>query len=159
MDKGTARLICFGLGGHWVELEYDDPNTSGHLSGYDDPESFWKRLSPEDPADRYPDGCPVIDKRSVLEKRPALGIVCPMPKVGIDEPEHFAGHDSIVAQAMTKDPGNAYGTYLRIDKAHKEITREPGPLDYVPIAYYLEWWRKRGARVGVVHQGQFIWDD
>jgi len=160
MEKGTARLITFGLGGHSVELEYSGNSISptSHLSGYDDPESFWRRHNGEDPSDRYPDGCPVIDKRAILQEHPGLAFTSPMAKIGIDEPEIFNGQDSLIAQAVLKDPGNTFGTYLRIDRTQKKFSKEPSSLDYVPIPYYVEWWRKRGARIGMVQNGQFIWE-
>jgi len=160
MEKGTARLITFGLGGHSVELEYPEGSLSptSHLSGYDDPESFWRRLY-DGESDRYPDGCPVIDKRSILLEHPGLAFTSPMPKIGIDKPEIFSGQDSLIAQAVLQDPGNSFGTYLRIDRTQKKFSKEPSSLDYVPIPYYVEWWRKRGARVGTVQGGRFVWED
>ena len=34
----------------------------------------------------------------------------------------------------------------------------PGPLDCVDINFYLALWRTIGATVGVIHNGEFIWE-
>jgi hypothetical protein len=66
---------------------------------------------------------------------------------------------SLVAQAVKQDGGNPFGTWVRIHEAVTEkVPDAPGPLDYVSIDEFVKLWRKAGARVGVVHDGKFMWE-
>jgi len=68
--------------------------------------------------------------------------------------------DSLMVRAMLTDPGNRYGSLAAIQLAHTMAEKpEPGPLDHVDIATYLDGWRRHGARTGRIVDGRIIWDE
>lgn len=84
-------MVWFGLGGHHADMAtvHDDSlgfrcTTSGYVSGYDTPETFFKD---KDNRARLVLGAPVIDKRAVLERDPGISIRGPLCKVDLEVSE------------------------------------------------------------------------
>ena len=67
--------------------------------------------------------------------------------------------NSIGAQAVKADRGNAMGGLVRLQESHRASTATiPGPLDEVSVPAYIELWRQVGAPIGAVKGGQIVWD-
>ena len=103
------------------------------------------------------DGCLVIDKREVLEQSPGLAIRAPMCKavLGDGEIDRFREikdvGSSLVLQAFARGDGQQRGLAALAAISLADPSLEPGSLDFVGPATYAAWWRKHGARVGVLH--------
>lgn len=148
-----AKFVEFSLGGDTVH--YGDGCTG---SGYG---------SPERPHAADPRTHEIPDGTLVLDKRPALGTAAgkhwvfkgPMVNVDLEEGEvDRLPEGGIIAQAMMGDRSNQFGQMLRAQKAHKEKTSQPGPLDYVSVSEYVAGWVAKGAIVGTYENGNIKWE-
>ncbi len=149
-------VMSFGLGGNSGDGITSTGNTytsSWYLKGPDE----FVRLIPDhyDPCEV--DGCLVIDKREVLKASPGLAIRAPMcnARLGEDEIDRFRDikdvGSSLVLQAFTQGDNTQRGLATLAAISLADPSDEPGPLDFVSPAAYAAWWRKHGARVGVLH--------
>ena len=148
-----AKLCSLGYGGN--SMEYGN-GCSGS----------WYLHSPEDIAKHYSrelaEGCPLIDKRPALDINTAFAFASPMVNVDMvaGETDRFASRylaDSGAALMVGALKESGYGSIIRAAEIADQVAPElPGPLDYVPIDYYLDWWRARGARIYRFTGGQFI---
>jgi hypothetical protein len=154
----------FGLGGHHEEIY---PRKEGNLnygqstlSGYSSTQN-WKADNKYDYSD-----CIVIDKCSILRKDPRLAIISPLLELGLkdgerDELSSESISGSLMADYMMNDPGNQFGTLLKVQKAQKRLFKsEPGSLDKISRSEYVSWWKSRGARVGRIDENNLIvWEN
>jgi hypothetical protein len=155
MPIGRIYVMSFGLGGNSGEGISKDGNvytSSWYLRG---PDEFVEHIPGHyDP--REVDGCIVIDKREVLDKRPGLAIRAPMCKATVSEGEidRFGDiqgvEDSLVLQAFVQGDDHQRGLAALAAVSIANQSEDPGPLDFVGPATYAVWWQKRGARVGVL---------
>jgi hypothetical protein len=158
-----AFLICFGLGGHFVETVEtgkDGRRVKGHTSGYDSPESFERALGGGEKAD-YPPlaGVPVLDKRKILRKEPMLSFRSPL--VGVDlKDDEIERVDTEAARNMLPGLSGGFETLAAAAIAHGG-KKEPGPLDTVSLQAYVRWWTARGARLGRMNDAglRIVWAD
>lgn len=154
--KQIAKLVEFGRGGDVVELA-----RGSRCSGYGTPEN----PHAADPKSYiFPDGTPAIDKRPAIDTEAGYRWVFRGPMVDVDlEPGAVDAigdiSDNIMVRAMMNDPGNEFGTLAAMQIAHTATKREPGPLDFVDIATYIEGWRAVGARIGHYQDNAIVWDD
>ena len=179
LDEYKPGLLVFGLGGHHVQTFpwkqkcspwNGEPNDrwlkygQGSISGYENPESFVARFQNprdgcSDDAPGFYEGCPVIDKREVLKKNSALAIISPMCGLLLDEEEvdECPTPSAMFAGAVAD---NGFGALLRVQKTCKTVApKQPGSLDSISVTKYVEWWRSRGARVGVIRNDVIVWED
>ena len=138
-----VKLCSIGLGGN--SMEYGE---GCHGS--------WYLFSPEDIAKHYADrleeGVLLIDKRPAVEGEKCVNaFASPMCNVDMADGEidrfgsRYVESDSIMLSAMRE---TAYGPILQAADIAAEVAPDlPGPLDYVPISQYVQWWRERGAIV------------
>lgn len=150
-SKRKAKLITFGNGGHGI-----DYGRHCRLSGYDRPETF-------DSWGECPDGTPVIDKRPAVETKEGFSWVFRGPMVNVDLPDGACDalgdvSGNIMVQAMQTDSGNSYGSLAAIHEATR-MTGKRGALDHVSLREYIDGWRAVGARIGVVKDRQFVWEE
>ena len=157
-DEGVE--IGFGLGGHHIEFKPCGSYGASTLSGYEDPESFERRVAAGDYAKYRLEGCRVIDKRAAVERNYTLAIAMPMLGAGLAPRavDSFMkrSEDSwfLKAFAGLEETGD-YGKLARIALENKEFKG----LDYVGIDIYTELWRAAGARIGVFHGGKITWEN
>ena len=155
--KRTAKLVSFGGGGDTVEY-----GNGCHGSGYGTPEN--PHAADPDTHDIH-DGCPVIDKRAAIETPEGYAWVFRGPMVDVDLPPASVDTcpelaDSIMVRAMIADgPTNEFGELAVMQMAHATESKQPGPLDSVDIATYIEGWSEHGARIGHYENGQIVWDN
>ena len=153
--KRKIRFISFGLGGSSAEIDctgaFEDRST---LSGYSRPDDFFKDHADYD----VPDGTMAVDLRQVVEQSPSLSFRSPMVDIKLEpgQVRECPEPSDLMAGAMA---GNAFGSFLAMQKAHKAKSQEPGPLDSVSVEDYVGWWRRAGARIAVVVDRQFVWED
>jgi hypothetical protein len=149
-------VMSFGLGGNSGDGITKDGNTyssSWYLRG---PDEFVK-LIPQHYNPLEVDGCLVIDKREVLEQSPSLAIRAPMCNARLSQGEIDRFKDiqgvenSLVLRAFAQGDGQQRGLAALAAISLADPSQEPGSLDYVGPAAYAAWWRKHGARVGVLH--------
>ena len=160
-----AALVWFGLGGHVIEfpsVRTSTGSTKSSISGYDSPESFM--ADKPSYTDVEFEGTPVIDKCAVLSRKPSLAIKSPLVNVDLADGEEdrlsaAAVAGSMVYQATSQDPGNAFGALGRVHIAHAKASPEPGPLDSISVPAFIEWWRSHGARIGTIHDNTIHWED
>jgi len=168
IDHEKPGIVTFGLGGHHVsmyprkvgECKYGQ----GSISGYEDPESFVARFAKPrqgctDDLPGFYEGCPVIDLRAAVTKDWRLAIAAPLVGLTLDDEEvdQCPTPSAMFAGAVAD---NGFGTLLRIHKAARSIApKQPGPLDSVSVPKFIEWWRSRGARIGVIKSEQIVWED
>ena len=149
MDKKTdCFMLTFGLGGHAMELHklYDDSPCSPYsrLSGYESPDTF--RF--QDYTGYNLEGCPVIDKRKVLEERPMLAISMPM-----------CGHETKKFDPCIIDDmllHGLQGEFRTLAQLAKSSTFSG--MDFVEPEMYVELWRQQGARIGKISGDCIIWE-
>lgn len=160
MSTLSAVLVSFGLGGHTITCK-----AGVAVQGYESPESFCKRLEAghysKEPDPISFEDCPVLDKCSLLRKKPMLAIASPLPSASLEagEVDRLDTRHSFVAQAMASDSGNGFGQLVRAHEAcTKARPKEPGPLDSISIPDYVQWWRARGARVGRIQGSSIVWE-
>jgi hypothetical protein len=154
MHHGKMKIMSFGLGGNSGEGVSDSGgcfSSSWYLSS---PDQFFECI-PEYYSPREVDGCLVVDKRAVLEERPGLAYRSPMSKATLQDGQtrRFRDigdiEDSIVLKAFAEGDSTQRG--LAALAAVSLVTSdEPAPLDYLSPVAYAAWWRKHGARVGVL---------
>lgn len=159
----VPKLVTFGKGGHDVHfgrVEHENGHSSSKLQGYESPESFEARDLAAEPW-TY-EGVRVLDTRAATDTLEGFkwAINGPMVDVDLDDGATAQTVDvspgkSIVADALADDPGNALGSFVRLQRSHKG--NEPGPLDSVPIGAYLHRWWEHGATVGHIAHGRIIW--
>jgi hypothetical protein len=169
MSDEKVKLIMFGLGGSVMFF-----NNNYRREGYADPEDLfmpyhWWADPPEkmtyhvDP--EAAEGAMVIDKLPALVTARGLAFVFLSPLVNVDlkagEIDRVGDlSKSIMAQTVKRDPGNAYGTLVRLHEAGEKVNpKNPGPLDGVDMWTYAKMWKKVGARVGVVRDGKIEWEE
>jgi hypothetical protein len=156
MKRNRIYVMSFGLGGNSGDGISKDGNvysSSWYLSG---PDEFLTYIPKHyDPSEV--DGCLVIDKREVLEKKPGLAFRAPMCKAHLSEGEidrfkNIQGvENSLVLRAFAQGDGQQRGLAALAAISLADPSEAPGPLDYVSPIAYAAWWRKHGARVGVLH--------
>ncbi len=158
-----AFLICFGLGGHFVETAEtwkDGTRVKGHTSGYDSPESFERALAGGEKAG-YPPlaSVPVLDKRAVLRADPMLSVRGPLVDVDLKD-DTIERVDTAAAQRMLPGLSGGFEMLAAAAIAH-EGKPEPGPLDSISIPAYVRWWTARGARLGRMDETgtRIVWTD
>lgn len=158
-----AFLISFGLGGHGIEITdtlREGSRTKGRISGYDSPESFERSLVRGDKKEYPPLAhVPVLDKRPALRTNPVLGIKSPLVDVEL-EAGKVERLDASAARSMLPGLSGGFEVLAALAIAN-DGKPEPGPLDSVSLADYLEWWRSRGARLGRMDgEGlHIVWQD
>lgn len=142
-ESRKIKLCSLGLGGN--HLEY-----GGGCS------SSWYLHSPEEIAQHYAHeldaGVLLIDKKPAVEENYAYAFASPMVNVDMAEGEvdrfasrYLASGGGMIVDAI-KESGSQWGTIVKAAEIANEVAPDvPGPLDYVPIAYYVKWWQDRGA--------------
>jgi hypothetical protein len=157
-----AAVIGFGLGGHSIEY-HAQRGSKTSMSGYETPETFLERLNAGTAYHwDYTQGAWVVDKRALLKhSHNPVGLVLRAPLLDPDLPagtmERLEPVDPIFAGAVQN---NEYGSMLEAQAlCEASFPNEPGPLDYVSIDRYLEYWRLAGARIGQLVDGQILWED
>jgi hypothetical protein len=159
MNNRTIKttLITFGLGGHGIDYHEPGSRHSGHLSGYESPENFVKRVAAGDYTEYDLNGVPVVDKRYAVARKPALAITLPMHN-GALEPNEIdkldRGDGSFIETLGGMNQGNMWGTLCNLSKAPQF-----SGLDQVGTAVYLSLWQQNGARLGVFRNGAIEWSD
>jgi len=153
MFNDEVGLIEFGLGGHTEHLvPVNGGSWGGTCSGYQSPESFWGHVEKRDGLRHViPDGTPVLDRCDVLRKHPEYAFNSPMVGVALDHVERCPEPDPLMAMGF----GGAFKAFALKRIADKEWSG----LDTIPLASYLHWWVKRGARVGFTSGRSFVWLD
>ncbi len=158
-----AFLICFGLGGHFVETVEtwkDGTRVKGHTSGYDSPESFERTLAGGEKAGYPPlGGVPVLDKRAVLRADPMLSFRGPLVDVDLKD-DAIDRVDTAAARNMLLGLSGGFDTLAAAAIAHAGKP-EPGPLDSVSVQALITWWVDRGARLGRMDETgtRIVWTD
>ena len=156
MRRNRIFVMSFGLGGNSGDGISKDGNVYSSSWYLSSPDEFLKCIpSRYDPAEV--DGCIVIDKREVLEQSPGLAFRSPMCKarLGDGEIDRFRDiqgvENSFVLQAFAQGDGQQRGLAALAAISLVDKSEAPGPLDFVGPAAYAAWWKKHGARVGVLH--------
>jgi hypothetical protein len=156
MSRDRIYVMSFGLGGNsgdGITKHGSTYSSSWYLNGPDE----FIRLIPQHYDPREVDGCFVIDKREVLEERPGLAIRAPMCNARLAEGEIDRFRDikevgsSLVLRAFAQGDNQQRSMAALAAISLADQSEEPGSLDYVGPAAYAAWWRKHGARVGVLH--------
>jgi hypothetical protein len=150
-----SRSVSFGLGGNDADRVSDSGNTFTSSWYLNSPEQFLECIPGHyDPSEV--DGCLVVDKRAVLDRKPGLAYRAPMCKATLHdgETDRFRDireiEDSIVLKAFAD--GDAQQRTLAALAAVSLVPNdEPAPLDFISPVAYAAWWRKHGAHVGVLH--------
>jgi len=142
-------VIDVGLGGFGGQNRLSNSRTSGYSS------------NPEELASELHNNGVIIDKRAILRERPGLAITEPMLTMNPDV-SRFSDiiadpSDSIMCTAMMSDPGNAFGTMLKI--ASSQNTDDYGALDQIPLSIYCARWLKYGAVIGVRRGNKVEWSN
>lgn len=148
----VAKLVCFGMGGDTV---YIDKNTT--CEGYGSPE----RPHAAQPREGriFPDGTPIIDKRSAIGTPEGYRWVFDGPMVNVDLPDDEIEECPIPSQLFAQAvAGNAFGGLLAQHLAARSRKQRSG-LDRVSIREYVDGWRKHGARIGHYEGNRIVWND
>ena len=93
----------------------------------------------------------------MLEKSASLAFRSPLcnPKLSDRQIDRFRNikdvENSLVIQAFAQGDGQQRGLAALAAISLADPSDEPGPLDYVSPVAFANWWRKNGARVGVLH--------
>lgn len=155
-ERERVAVVWFGLAGHTLEMERSS------LHGYEDPETFQRRVDAGDYVNYSIDGALVLDKREALDAKPFLAFRSPLvsAKLTGDQVNACPMPDPLFASALTHDPGNAFAGLLALHVGHKitPASAEAGPLDSVSPVAYLAWWRHHGARTGRMVGNRIEWD-
>jgi hypothetical protein len=151
-----AVEIGFGLGGHHIEFKPCGSYGASSLSGYEDPDSFERRVASGDYAKYRMEGARVIDKRAALEKDWGLAVRMPMLSAAL-EPNGVSGLDRScrMLDTMAVHGSGTYGQLAQLALADEKFSG----LDYVGIDIYTQLWRDAGARVGVFQDGRIQWEN
>jgi len=151
----VAKFIEFGDGGDTV---YYGNGCRSH--GYGSPEHPHAAVH-EPPDTILPDGCLALDIRPALETSEGVRHVFRGPMVDVDLEEgevDTCPEPSMILRAGVA--GNSYGSLLALQDVHRQAQpNTPGPLDSVSIAEFVRGWVKLGARVGVVKDGEIVWEE
>lgn len=141
-NHDRVKLCSIGYGGNSIEY-----GNGCHGS--------WYLHSPEDIAKHYGDkmdeGVLLIDKRPALDVNTMYAFASPMVNVDMKDGEADPfpkrhNSDSIMVNALKEH--SAYGALIQAAEIAEEVAPDvPGPLDYVPVNYYVNWWKDRGAIV------------
>ena len=157
MKQGKAMLVEFGKGGDTV---YFAAERGANFSCYSTATGYG---TPEQPhaAHDIPDGVPAIDVRAAVETEAGFEWAFKGPIVNVDLPdgacEECPKPSPTFAMAVAK---NGFGRALALQAASKKRRpTEPGPLDRVSVAEYVQGWREHGARVGTYSGGRIVWAD
>ena len=178
-DHRVACMVKFGyrpsdrIGGHTIEYLAEDhgknadgshSSWSGHLSGYESPESFEVEMARGRYADmEFPDGCPVIDARAEYEAHPGMAYQSPMVTGGrtsrFREIPNVA--DSLVLQAFgSEEASPEQRTMEGLARASLAVPEFSG-MDMVTPAEYVAWWRGHDhglARYGAFKDRKVVWE-
>ena len=141
------KFISIGLGGCGLEISH-----SSRVSDYcRTPEAVAEKYS-----ERLDTGVYLIDKRPVVTKNPMHAFASPLVNVDLEAWDSKDSFKQSLADCSITDElrKGAYGTLLALADEFPEDT--PGPLDYVPIDYYVNWWREKGALVYVFDGVSFV---
>lgn len=162
MNKAIPKLVTFGRGGdcvHYGSVKTKTGSSKSTCTGYGTPE----RPHAADNAKReIPDGTPALDKRPAIDTPAGFSYAIKGPMVDVDlEPGTCSRlgkmENSIVADAVTRDPGNAFGQLINLHRS-SQGRQKYGPLDEVAIDIYMARWKELGARTGHYENGTIIWD-
>jgi hypothetical protein len=154
MYHGRIHVMSFGLGGNHGDGVSNSGNTFTSSWYLNSPEQFVECIPGHyDPSEV--DGCMVIDKREVLDSNPGLAFRSPMcrAKLTEDQVDRFSevgAGDSLILRAFAQGDATQR-TLAALAAVSLQPSAEPGPLDYVSPVTSAAWWRKHGARVGVLH--------
>jgi len=151
MNFETIKFCSLGLGGNSCEY-----GNGSHSTWYlQTPEEIGKHY-----ADKLQPGVICLDKRPALERNTAYAFASPMVNVDMTDGDidrfgsRYTESDSIMLSAMKQ---TAYGSIIRAAEVCAEVAPEqPGPLDYVPISEYVDWWQTRGAVVYTWNGAEFV---
>jgi hypothetical protein len=155
MYHGKIHVMSFGLGGNHGDGVSDSGNTftsSWYLSS---PEQFLECI-PGHYEPKEVDGCLVVDKRAVLDQRPGLAYRAPMCNATLQDgqTDRFRDigkiEDSVVLKAFADGEAQQRSS-AALAAVSLVASDEPAPLDFISPVAYVAWWRKHGARVGVLH--------
>jgi hypothetical protein len=147
------KVMTFGLGGNHSECVkksgqkytsswYIGPN---ELQRYIDDGTYQKEMV---------EGCILVDIIQPISENPSLVLSEPMcdPTLADDEENKF--NQSIlndpVIKAITAE-FSAGGGSLAVASGLF------GGLDFVSVKKYVDWWKRRGARIGKVEDGKVVW--
>ena len=124
MEKGTAKLLHFGQGGHTIHFT-NKPYSRCTLSGYCNPDNFCKASHWwADPIDNLnvPDkGIPVVNVRDAVNTPDGFSWVFRGPMVDVD---------------------------LEDNKIDQFCEERRGGLDFVNVTDYVRGWQEHGAKIG-----------
>lgn len=157
MDK--LMIMSFGLGGNSGDGVSADGNRFSSSWYLRDPDEFVRYIGRDakgygyDPASV--DGCIVLDKRAILREHPSYALLSPMldvrlPAGTIDRLADHGAKDSMVLHAFAHGDSTQRGLAALAHATIDNQSEQPGPMDYVSMDAYVDWWASRGARVGVV---------
>ena len=153
MYHGKIHVMSFGLGGNHGDGVSNSGNTFTSSWYLNSPDEFVKAIPGHyDPSEV--DGCVIIDKREVLDKNPGLAYRSPMCKAKLSENQvdrfsDLKAGDSLILRAFAEGDATQR-TLAALAAVSLQPSAEPGPLDYVSPVTFAAWWRKHGARVGVL---------
>ena len=155
-DRDRNFVKSFGVGGNSGDGITKEGNVYSSSWYLNSPDEFLKCIPKHyDPGDV--DSCLIIDKREVLERSPGLAIRSPMCKAVLGEGEIDRFKDindvgsSLLVQAFAQVAGEQRGLAALAAISLADPSEEPGSLNDVGPAAYAAWWRKHGARAGVLH--------
>jgi hypothetical protein len=160
--RDKIRLVSFGPGGGLADGTYIDRDTQAPerftltIPGAD-PQAFLGRL-PEATRGREWDGAIIVDKRRPLARRPALSGLSPMVDPRLQEGQQdrlrdavTRPEDSLILQAFLQGSPTQRRLAGLALSSMRGTGDEPSPKDFVSPEDHAAWWKRRGARVGVLH--------
>ena len=155
--RHRGRLLEFNLPGHVIHyIHTPEPGSSLNysrctLSGYERPDTF--NVTGESRSDDINlEGAFVLDKRAVLEDRPGLAVSMPM----VDS--------ELKPEAVDRCPQPSGAMLAGLQGSFKQLAtiKAADPkfsgLDTVSVETFVDLWRKVGARVGRIIDGQIEWE-
>lgn len=154
--EGTYVLISIGPHG-FTAYEKPQGNISSRLSGYRTKadkivEDLVSREGYE-----VPDGTPIVDKVHLEGTegfiRNVFAEPIPDPKLSEGEWDRPEASPFFAAALMEANRGNGMSLLLAKHQTDKTFTG----LSACSIPDYVAWWSTRGARIGVVMDGQITW--
>lgn len=157
-----VAVVGFGLGGHTYDCFPEADGTTVMASGYDTPERFEAELragryAPRPTGHSYGEsqgsdfeGALVVDKRAPLRERPSLSYLAPLCEPGL-EGDAVSPPPTPSATLVTGLQG-AFATLVKLQQ-------RPGFLGLTKVSptVYVAWWRRHGARTGVIRDGAIVW--
>lgn len=150
MYNSTPALVSFGLGGSGIEFmpEGEQGNITSHQSGYSSPDNFFG-----DNREGNFEGVPVIDKKEAVRKNPSLAITMPMVSTKLKDDE--VNECPEPSDVMLFGLGGAFKALA----IRKKVDKQFSGLDMVSIKTYIRLWREQGARIGVIKNKKFVWEN